>query len=971
MARWQDRFLGLSQLPADLSDMELDEFFRFTPRDIRAIRETFRPQYRIPAAIQLGFVHMTGSRLNDFKVLPRNLLEFIGAQVEQPAPSIASLRTLYKRERTRFHHQVWAMERLGISAHSKRQERMLVACVREAAKGTSSIERLTDVARQWLFQHKLLIPADRTLNDICVRAAAHTEESIYIAIRKEVPEEKSTEWLDAVLAGHQDGRTVLEWLQEAPKRRQISNLNELFDKIEYLTELGVADLQLPGVPQDRMHTYALDLQHRRPARLRRLTDVTRTLELVCFLRVALTRTTDAVVHLSGKKAFDIMSQAKKQVVKTEALTLAEYRQVLRGIFNLADDPDLDAEALRARLRGIAHEFAPRAFPNRSAAVRAQVVEKTGAGRTLLRQLADLPIQAVEGQLGASGLKTLAELYTKERNALPKGKYDCAKVWKDLVDDPRDRERAMRALEMSTLLELRKGFRSGKCWVDSSESYRDRDHIFIPGETWERQRNRHYSLLRLPKDPKDYIEPLLKAAKLGLLRVAEAVKAGHLEINAGNFTLEKLEAEQLPPDVAATRSAIAAEIGPVQLPEILLHVDALTNFSAVARGGPASSEREQLLTYAAILGHGTEMNASGVALMIPGFQAEEVSAAMQALQYDDATGRAMRRLVDFIESLPVAQALGDGTTASSDMMSLPTSRHLWNSRQDPRRQTASIGMYTHVHDRGPIVYHQPIVLGERQSGAAIEGVVRQLHIDIERLAVDTHGYTDVAMGIARLLDFDLCPRLKNLRERRLTMPRGTEVQDVLATVTDCTLDLDCVYEQWDELVRVAASIHNGTTSAVLALERFGSAARGDPVHTAAKTLGRLIRTIYLCDYLTKKEFRRELHRILNRGESVHTLQRAIHFGEVPHARGRQKDELLTISGSLSLLTNVVIAWNAFKIQEAVNSLESRGHVFTPEILRHVSPVRYAHINFRGVFEFPMARYRSRLLGHLAVPGLRSA
>jgi len=111
MARWQDRFLGLSQLPADLSDMELEEFFRFTPRDIRAIRETFRPQYRIPAAIQLGFVRMTGSRLNDFKVLPRNLLDFIGAQVEQPAPSIASLRTLYKRERTRFHHQVWAMER--------------------------------------------------------------------------------------------------------------------------------------------------------------------------------------------------------------------------------------------------------------------------------------------------------------------------------------------------------------------------------------------------------------------------------------------------------------------------------------------------------------------------------------------------------------------------------------------------------------------------------------------------------------------------------------------------------------------------------------------------------------------------------------------------------------------------------------------------------------------------------------------
>lgn len=963
MSRWQDRFLGLSHLPAELSDMELEEFFRLTPKEIKAVKADFHHQFRIPAAIQFGFVRMTGSRLNDFKVLPRNLLEFIGAQVDEPAPSIASLRTLYKNQRTRYRHQVWAMERLGISAHNKRQERVLVAAVREASKGTSSIDRLIDIARQWLFEHSLLVPAESTLRDICVRAAAHTETSIFQAIRKEVSAEKCNQWLDAVLSERKDGHTVLEWLQQAPKRRQISNLNDLFEKIGYLAQLGVADLALVGVPQDRMNAYALDLQQRRPARLRRLVEVTRTLELVCFLRVTMARTLDVVVHLCGKKHSDIISQAKKQVVKNEALTLADYRHVLRDIFDLADDPKLDAEALREQLRGMAHDLAPRVFPNRSAAVRAQAIEKAGAARTVLRHLTELPIQAIEGHIATAGLQTLAGLYEKERSSLPKGRYACGKVWDELVHDPKDRERAMRALELSTLSELRRGFRSGKCWIDASESYRDRDHLLIPGENWQRQASRHYSLLRLPKDPRDYIEPLILALKRGLEDVSQEVTSGRLEIAGGDFTLEKLEKEQLPPDVAAARAAITAEIGPVQLPEILLHTDVLTRYSDVAFGSPARNERELLLRYAAILGHGTEMNASGIALMIPGFDPEEVSAAMQQLQYEDGPGRAMQRLVEYIESLPVIRAAGDGSTASSDMMSLPTSRQLWNSRRDPRRQTPSVGMYTHVHDRWPIIYHMPIVLGDRQAGAAIEGVVRQLYIDIARLAVDTHGYTDVAMGVARLLGFDLCPRLKNLRERRLTVLRGTDVPECLAAVTDGTLDLACVHEQWDQLVRIAASIHNGTTSAVLALERFGTAAQGDPVYKAAKTLGRLMRTIYLCDYFTKSDFRRELHRILNRGESVHTLQRAIHFGEVPHQRGRQKEELQAISGSLALLTNVVIAWNAHKIQEAVNTLESRGHVFTAAQLRHVSPVRYAHINFRGVFEFPVARYRARLLGHL--------
>jgi len=157
------------------------------------------------------------------------------------------------------------------------------------------------------------------------------------------------------------------------------------------------------------------------------------------------------------------------------------------------------------------------------------------------------------------------------------------------------------------------------------------------------------------------------------------------------------------------------------------------------------------------------------------------------------------------------------------MSLPTSMHLWNARRDPRRKTASMGMYTHVSNQWPIIYHQPIVLGNRQAGAAIEGVVRQESIDLDWLAVDTHGYTDAAMCFARMQTVDLCPRLANLRERRLTVPKGMEIPVALAPVVDATLQLDCINENWDDLLRISASISNGTVSAVQILDRFGSAA----------------------------------------------------------------------------------------------------------------------------------------------------
>src|SRR3546814_18275308 len=64
-----------------------------------------------------------------------------------------------------------------------------------------------------------------------------------------------------------------------------------------------------------------------------------------------------------------------------------------------------------------------------------------------------------------------------------------------------------------------------------------------------------------------------------------------------------------------------------------------------------------------------------------------------------------------------------------------------ARQDPRRNTSSIGIYSHVRDRWGIFYAQPFVLNERQAGVAIEGVVRQESIETSQLAVDTHGRSE--------------------------------------------------------------------------------------------------------------------------------------------------------------------------------------------------------------------------------------
>jgi len=72
----------------------------------------------------------------------------------------------------------------------------------------------------------------------------------------------------------------------------------------------------------------------------------------------------------------------------------------------------------------------------------------------------------------------------------------------------------------------------------------------------------------------------------------------------------------------------------------------------------------------------------------------------------------------------------------------------------------------------------------------------------------------------------------------------------------------------------------------------------------------------------------------------------------------------MSGALTLLTNAVIAYNTWKLNEVVEARRLAGRKLpADEILAHTAPIAFGHINFRGVYRFPLDRYIERLVPSL--------
>jgi len=127
-----------------------------------------------------------------------------------------------------------------------------------------------------------------------------------------------------------------------------------------------------------------------------------------------------------------------------------------------------------------------------------------------------------------------------------------------------------------------------------------------------------------------------------------------------------------------------------------------------------------------------------------------------------------------------------------------------------------------------------------------------------------------------------------------------------------------------------------------------------VERAAQSLGwpRLVRTIYVCRYVTDEELRRRVRRQLNKGESLHALRRTLFFAHQGHVRRRHLDDQIDQALSLTLVTNACVLWTTTYLADVLDTLRPGGLDGGDEVAAHLTPAQHDHINFYGTYSFDL-------------------
>jgi TnpA family transposase len=418
-----------------------------------------------------------------------------------------------------------------------------------------------------------------------------------------------------------------------------------------------------------------------------------------------------------------------------------------------------------------------------------------------------------------------------------------------------------------------------------------------------------------------------------------------------------------PEAADTLMRQAYALLPhVKITELLLEVDAWTNFTrhfTHLKTGDLASEISLLLT--ALLADGINLGLSKMAESCPGVTYARLSWLQAWHIRDDTYSAALAELVNAQSQHAFSDWWGDGTTSSSDGQwfragGVGQSGSHFNAKygSDP-----GVTFYTHISDQYTPFHTRVINAPARDATYVLDGLLNhESDLRIEEHCTDTAGFTDHVFGLMHLLGFRFAPRIRDLKDKNLYVDGDAKAYPTLTGLVGGPIQVKHIRTHWDEILRLAASIKQGTVSASLMLRKLGSYPRQNGLAVALRELGRIERTLFTLDWLQSTDLRRRVQIGLNKGEAKNALARAVFFNRLGELRDRSFENQRYRASGLNLVVAAVVLWNTVYLERAVQSLKAHGQAVDDNLLTHMSPLGWEHINLTGDYAWRQSKQVER-------------
>jgi len=421
-------------------------------------------------------------------------------------------------------------------------------------------------------------------------------------------------------------------------------------------------------------------------------------------------------------------------------------------------------------------------------------------------------------------------------------------------------------------------------------------------------------------------------------------------------LDKLDE---PPSLRLLRNSVSRRMPQADLPEVLLEIHRRTGFAndfthiseAEARADDLDiSICAVLLAQACNVGFAPLVNPR-----IPALTRERLSWVQQNYLRAETIMRSNTRLVDAQSTNGLAQRWGGGEVASADglrfIVPVRTINAGRNSRYFPRQR--GITFYNLVSNQFTGL-NGIVAAGTLRDSLILLSLVlgQQTNLQPKEIMTDTGAYSDIMFALFWLLGYQFSPRISDVGGTRFWRIDAAADYGALNGLARNRINLTLITDHWDEILRLAGSLSMGVFHVESLVRTLQRGDRPTKLARALGELGRIIKTIYLLEYIGDETYRRRVLTQLNRGEGRHGLSRAVFHGQRGELRQRYREGQEDQLSALGLVVNCIVLWNTIYMDQALTQLYVEGLRPDDTDVARLSPLGHEHVNFLGRYSFEL-------------------
>ncbi len=966
-----------SRYAGEPSAEQLARYFHLDAHDRSVIATRRGDENRLGFAVQLGTVRFLGIFLPRPTEVPDGVVRFVATQLG--IRDTTSFARYAQRTATHREHASEIQKRYGYRPSSDPAESFqLLRWL--YTRATLSAERpsvLFDRATARLVERKVLLPGVTVLERLVSSVRNRAVKRLWCLLSAlPTPEQRAT--LDAMLlVPEASRRSNLDRLRRSPTTISARSLCQALERLSEIEKLGLSDLDFSRIPPGRVDALARQANAARAQAIARMPDDRRIATLVAFVSRLERTACDDALNLMDLELAKLLTEAERAGKAKRKKTLQTFDQaavLLRDALLIVLDPTQeDLEHVREQLYARAsHEELVEAVACVDQIARPhgthhyeELISRYRSVRLFLPKLLELPFEGLPaGQIVLGGLAAVRTLEGRRRigrDEIP-GTLVTPTWERSVFVEPDQVER--RSFTFCVLEQLRSALRRRDVFVSKSTQWGDPRAQLLGPDSWGKARTSTCRMLGLSSTPEPFLENIGRELDESYRRTGERWRQNAaVRIEAAGereeLVLTGLDGLEDPPSLVELRTLTERMLPQVDLPELLLEVNAWTGFAdAFTHVSETRSRIPDLPTSvcAALIA-----DACNIALEplvrkdTPALTRGRLSWIKQNYFRAETLIQANAALVDCQMTIPLAQHWGGGEVASADGLRFVVPVRTLNAGPNPRYFGTGRGVtyYNFTSDQFT-GFHAIVVPGTiRDSLYVLDGLLEhETSLEVQEIVTDTAAYSDLIFGLFRLLGFQFSPRLADLGRTRFWRINRRAEYGLLNSLARSRINLKLIRSHWDDILLVAGSLVQGTVRAselIRALQRGG---RPSSLARAISEIGRIAKTLHLLAYIDDEAYRRRILRQINRGEGRHSVARAVFFGKRGELRRRYKEGQEDQLGALGLVVNAIVLWNTRYMDAVLSKLQADGDAIADADARRLSPLVHKHLNFLGRYHFSL-------------------